>query len=110
MIDKLQHARILVVGDVMLDRFVQGEVARISPEAPVPVFRWSAERQMLGGAGNVIANLRTLGAATSQYGGIQVWRRGVEERCREKVYYLGQLGVLWRRRGVLRAELQRRVG
>lgn len=65
MVDKLQHARILVVGDVMLDRFVQGEVARISPEAPVPVFRWSAERQMLGGAGNVIANLRTLGAATS---------------------------------------------
>ncbi|MBQ8124328.1 MAG: bifunctional heptose 7-phosphate kinase/heptose 1-phosphate adenyltransferase, partial [Kiritimatiellae bacterium] len=65
MIDRLKNARLLVIGDVMLDRFVQGEVARISPEAPVPVFRWSAERQMLGGAGNVIANLRALGAATT---------------------------------------------
>ncbi len=65
MIDRLKNARLLVIGDVMLDRFVQGDVARISPEAPVPVFRWSAERQMLGGAGNVIANLRALGAATT---------------------------------------------
>lgn len=61
----LKNARILVVGDIMLDRFVQGDVSRISPEAPVPVFRWSSERMMLGGAGNVIANLRALGSATS---------------------------------------------
>lgn len=64
-IDSLRNARILVVGDIMLDRFVQGDVSRISPEAPVPVFRWSSERMMLGGAGNVIANLRVLGSATS---------------------------------------------
>lgn len=56
--------RILCVGDVMLDRFVSGDVERISPEAPVPIFRWTSERSMLGGAGNVVANLRALGIAT----------------------------------------------
>lgn len=61
-VNDLSSARILVVGDLMLDRFVQGDVERISPEAPVPVFRWGAEREMLGGAGNVVANLRSLGA------------------------------------------------
>lgn len=49
----------------MLDRFVRGEVGRISPEAPVPVFRWLGEKQMLGGVGNVVANLRALGVKTS---------------------------------------------
>ncbi len=65
MIDKLANARILCIGDLMLDRFVQGDVERISPEAPVPVFRWGAEKLMLGGVGNVAANLRTLGVRTS---------------------------------------------
>lgn len=54
--------RILCVGDVMLDRFVSGEVERISPEAPVPIFRWVSERRMLGGVGNVVANLHALGS------------------------------------------------
>ena len=44
MVDRIAKARILCVGDVMLDRFVQGDVSRISPEAPVPVFRWASER------------------------------------------------------------------
>ena len=48
MVDRIAKARILCVGDVMLDRFVQGDVSRISPEAPVPVFRWTSERKMLG--------------------------------------------------------------
>ena len=61
MID-LSKARILCVGDIMLDRFVAGSVERISPEAPVPVFRWGGEREMLGGVGNVAASLRALGA------------------------------------------------
>ena len=61
MID-LSKARILCVGDIMLDRFVAGSVDRISPEAPVPVFRWGSEREMLGGVGNVVASLRALGA------------------------------------------------
>ncbi len=53
---------VLVVGDVMLDRYVHGEVERISPEGPVPVFRVLAERMMLGGAGNVVRNLAALEA------------------------------------------------
>ena len=65
MIESISRARILCVGDLMLDRFVQGDVARISQEAPVPVFKWVSERRMLGGAGNVIANLRALGATAA---------------------------------------------
>lgn len=54
--------RALVVGDVMLDRFVWGSVHRISPEAPVPVVRVDRETVHLGGAANVAANLAALGA------------------------------------------------
>jgi D-beta-D-heptose 7-phosphate kinase/D-beta-D-heptose 1-phosphate adenosyltransferase len=59
----LRGARVLCIGDVMLDRFVYGEVERISPEAPVPVLRVERESAMLGGAGNVARNLAALGAA-----------------------------------------------
>jgi D-beta-D-heptose 7-phosphate kinase/D-beta-D-heptose 1-phosphate adenosyltransferase len=52
---------VLCIGDVMLDRFVQGEVERISPEAPVPVIRLQSTRSMLGGAGNVAHNIARLG-------------------------------------------------
>ena len=52
---------ILCLGDVMLDRFVYGDVERISPEAPVPVLRLRETRTMLGGAGNVAANIAALG-------------------------------------------------
>ena len=51
-------ARVLVVGDVMLDRFVIGRVSRISPEAPVPVVVFDHEEWRLGGAANVAHNLR----------------------------------------------------
>jgi len=56
------RARVLVVGDLMLDRFIWGEVRRISPEAPVPVVRVTEESDHPGGAGNVVANLAALGA------------------------------------------------
>ncbi len=61
-IERLSAARVVCIGDVMLDRFVYGEVERISPEAPVPVCRVTSEAAMLGGAGNVIRNLVALGA------------------------------------------------
>jgi len=54
--------RILVVGDVMLDRYWHGEVARISPEAPVPVVHVRREENRPGGAANVALNIQTLGA------------------------------------------------
>lgn len=55
--------RVLCVGDVMLDHFLYGKVERISPEAPVPVFNFQSEKRMLGGAGNVVANLHSLGCS-----------------------------------------------
>ena len=63
LVERLRDARVLVVGDVMLDRFVYGDVDRISPEAPVPVCRVGEETAMLGGAGNVARNLAALGAS-----------------------------------------------
>ncbi|UCF67354.1 MAG: D-glycero-beta-D-manno-heptose-7-phosphate kinase [Acidobacteriota bacterium] len=63
--DPLQHwsgRRVLVVGEVILDRYEHGHVERISPEAPVPVVRLERRETRLGGAANVIANLVSLGA------------------------------------------------
>lgn len=53
----ISRKNILVIGDVMLDTYFYGAVERISPEAPVPVFRKTSERSVLGGAGNAAANL-----------------------------------------------------
>ena len=57
----MQSRRVLVVGDVMLDQFVDGNVERISPEAPVPVLSQTSSKQMPGGAANVACNLAYLG-------------------------------------------------
>lgn len=59
--DILAACRVLVVGDVMLDRYWFGEVERISPEAPVPVLLVTREQDRLGGAANVALNVKTLG-------------------------------------------------
>ena len=64
-IDLLRTARVLCIGDVMLDRYVYGEVGRLSPEAPVPVLNIDSETYSLGGAGNVLRNLAALGAQMS---------------------------------------------
>ncbi|MFA5172240.1 MAG: D-glycero-beta-D-manno-heptose-7-phosphate kinase [Sulfuriferula sp.] len=61
----LSRARILVVGDVMLDRYWFGDVARISPEAPVPVVKVHKQEARLGGAANVARNAASLGARTT---------------------------------------------
>ena len=60
--ERLAAARVLVVGDAMLDRYWFGAVDRISPEAPVPVVRVDREEERLGGAANVALNVKTLGA------------------------------------------------
>ncbi|MDT5029757.1 MAG: D-beta-D-heptose 7-phosphate kinase / D-beta-D-heptose 1-phosphate adenosyltransferase [Micromonosporaceae bacterium] len=64
-IEQLGQARVLCVGDVMLDRFVYGSTQRISPEAPVPVVRVTYSQAMPGGAGNVARNVVALGAHCS---------------------------------------------
>ena len=60
-LDRAKGKRVLCIGDVMLDRFIYGAVDRISPEAPVPILRYSRESSMLGGAANVARNLASLG-------------------------------------------------
>jgi D-glycero-beta-D-manno-heptose-7-phosphate kinase len=60
--ERLAQARVLVVGDAMLDRYWFGAVDRISPEAPVPVVLVTREEERLGGAANVALNVKTLGA------------------------------------------------
>ncbi|MEG1052547.1 MAG: PfkB family carbohydrate kinase, partial [Janthinobacterium sp.] len=64
----LAQVRLLVVGDVMLDRYWFGDVSRISPEAPVPIVRIEKREERLGGAANVARNAAALGAKTSLLG------------------------------------------
>lgn len=61
--DAFRHLKVLVVGDVMLDNYIHGEVDRISPEAPVPVILVNKRESRPGGAANVAMNIRAMGAA-----------------------------------------------
>lgn len=65
LLDRFHQARVLVLGDVMLDRFVYGSVERISPEAPIPVMSVDHLMDMPGGAGNVVRNCAAMGAQTT---------------------------------------------
>ncbi len=67
-LERIKNLNILVFGDVMLDRYVNGEVSRISPEAPVPVIRVREEKSVPGGAANVALNLASLGASVETVG------------------------------------------
>ena len=62
-LDRIARAKLLVIGDVMLDRYWSGKASRLSPEAPVPVVALDAVRNIPGGAANVAANIAGLGAA-----------------------------------------------
>src|SRR5205085_5821314 len=79
----------VVFGDVMLDEFVWGDVTRISPEAPVPVVDIRRESVHLGGAANVLANLRSLGALAAVVGVVGSDRAG--ERVRAELREAGAL-------------------
>lgn len=61
-IDQFKKIQVLVIGDLMIDEYLWGSVERISPEAPVPVVAIERESHALGGAGNIINNLRAMGA------------------------------------------------
>ncbi|MBZ4659457.1 MAG: rfaE1 [Desulfacinum sp.] len=67
-IEHFPGRRVLVIGDVMLDVFIWGEVQRISPEAPVPVVEVRRETQLLGGAANVVHNIASLGGQPALVG------------------------------------------
>ena len=86
-LQSLRDCYVVVLGDVMLDEFVWGDVTRISPEAPVPVVDVRRESIHLGGAANVLANLVALGARGSVVG--VVGNDGTGERLRSGLRELG---------------------
>lgn len=79
-VDGFRSARVIVLGDVMLDRYFWGQVDRISPEAPVPVVRVDRRSARLGGAANVAANLRAVGVEVALAGVVGDDRAGGELR------------------------------
>ena len=86
LLDRARGVTVAVVGDLMLDRYVYGEVSRISPEAPVPVLRGTHETAMPGAAGNVVRNLAALGCRVQVAG-----RLGTDEAGGEVARMLGAL-------------------
>lgn len=64
----VKNQKIIVIGDIMLDKYYYGEVKRISPEAPVPVVGIKKEKQVLGGAANVASNLKNIGCIVELFG------------------------------------------
>ena len=81
----LQRCSVLVLGDLILDEYLEGSVQRISPEAPVPVFLETKRSHVLGGAGNVAANIASFGAKSILCGrvGADGAAREVSSLCRE---------------------------
>ncbi len=71
LLGRIRGLKVAVLGDLMLDEYLFGEVSRISPEAPVPIVRIVREKAVLGGAANVAANLRALGAEPLLIGTLQ---------------------------------------
>ena len=87
-IRRFSGVRILVVGDIMLDRFIWGRVSRISPEAPVPVVVVDKETFLLGGAANVVNNIHSLGGKASLCGVI-----GDDEMGQKIIQRLSEMGI-----------------
>ena len=67
-LDRLSGQKVIVFGDFMVDEYLQGSVSRVSPEAPVPVVLVQKQSRRLGGAGNVVLNLKALGAQATAVG------------------------------------------
>ena len=101
-----KQARILVVGDVMLDRYWFGDALRISPEAPVPVVLFRAERASAGGAANVARNCAALGARTRLVSVVGDDREG---RALQKILEKDGVGVNFHRDKSIRTTQKLRV-
>lgn len=87
-VDRFPKVKILVIGDIMMDRFVWGKVNRISPEAPVPVILFEREDLVLGGAANVVNNIQSLGGKVSLCGVV-----GDDEFGRKVVEKIEEMGI-----------------
>ncbi|MGH7770713.1 MAG: D-glycero-beta-D-manno-heptose-7-phosphate kinase [Candidatus Binatia bacterium] len=88
LLSRFRRCHLLVVGDLILDRFIWGDVERISPEAPVPVLRVISESFRPGGAANVVHNIRTLGGRVTVCGVV-----GRDETGKRLVQTLREIGV-----------------
>ncbi len=88
LLNRFRDAAVLVVGDIILDEFIWGKVTRISPEAPVPVVEVLNETLLLGGAANVVNNIRSLGGHVFLSGVV-----GGDERGRQILSLLEEKGV-----------------
>lgn len=104
----LHKARVLVVGDVMLDRYLFGEVSRISPEAPVPIVKVVRQEERPGGAANVARNAAALGAQVSLLSVIGVDEVG--ERLRELIAKEGINASLWQDKSLATTRKVRVIG
>lgn len=93
-LEAARRTRVLVLGDVMLDHFIWGSVARISPEAPVPVVDFESENLMPGGAANVARNLTALGVPTELLGIIGADHAGRQLRQLLASHHIGCRGLL----------------
>jgi D-beta-D-heptose 7-phosphate kinase/D-beta-D-heptose 1-phosphate adenosyltransferase len=82
LLDRVRGVRVLVLGDVMLDRFVYGSVARVSPEAPIPVLEVARSVDSAGGAANVARNVAAIGASVTLIGvtGNDTWAADLREQ------------------------------
>ncbi len=101
-----KKARILVIGDVMLDRYWFGDASRISPEAPVPVVLFKSERESAGGAANVARNCAALGARTRLVSVVGDAREG---RALQKILEKDGVGVNFHRDKSIRTTQKLRV-
>ncbi len=86
-VDRFSRARVLVVGDIIMDEYIWGDVSRISPEAPVPVVDVRQETKMLGGAANVVNNIASLGGKATLCG--VVGEDGTGKEVIERISSLG---------------------
>lgn len=118
---RIASCKLLVVGDLMLDRYWHGDVTRISPEAPVPVVHIQQEDNRLGGAGNVALNARTLGARVTLLSVVgqdnaarmvrqMLERYGIqaelgEDRCMETIV---KLRVIGRNQQMIRVDFEKK--
>ncbi|MBI1379908.1 MAG: D-glycero-beta-D-manno-heptose-7-phosphate kinase [Planctomycetaceae bacterium] len=87
-LDALGRPRVLIVGDLIVDRYVSGDVSRISPEAPIPILLAASQEERIGGAGNVAANLRAMEASVEIVGVL-----GEDSSADGMLALLGGIGV-----------------
>ncbi len=93
-LDHFPNHKIVLVGDLMLDRYIFGNTERVSPEAPVPIIHFQREEYRLGGAGFVMANLATLGAQVRMIGIIGKDDAGAQVRRHLNQYTTDQISLI----------------